>query len=126
MMSTASNESTKRWWPIDFRAVYRASFGEELRLELEVHNTGSTIMRFEEALHAYCKVSDVRSALVAGLEALHYLDKTASTARKLKPATLPSRQKPTAFISIRSLRLSCWMQHYNVASKSRRKTPGLL
>ena len=26
-MSTVSDETTKHWWPADFRAVYRASFG---------------------------------------------------------------------------------------------------
>jgi glucose-6-phosphate 1-epimerase len=75
-MSTASDESTKRWWPGDFRAVYRASFGANLKLDLEVHNTGSTAVRFEEALHAYFKVGDVRSARMKGLDAVHYLDKT--------------------------------------------------
>jgi glucose-6-phosphate 1-epimerase len=75
-MSTVSDESTKRWWPSDFRAVYRASFGRALKLELEVLNTGGTTVRFEEALHAYFKVGDVRSALVRGLNDIHYLDKT--------------------------------------------------
>ena len=75
-MSTVSDETTKRWWPADFRAVYRASFGAELKLELEVHNLGSTAVYFEEALHAYFKVGDVRSARVKGLNAVHYLDKT--------------------------------------------------
>ena len=75
-MSTLSDESTKRWWPGDFRAIYRASFGAELKLEVEVHNIGSTAMRFEEALHAYFMVGDVRSARVKGLDAVHYLDKT--------------------------------------------------
>jgi glucose-6-phosphate 1-epimerase len=75
-MSTLSDASTKCWWPGDFRAIYRASFGMELKLELEVQNTGSTAMRFEEALHAYFMVGDVRSARVKGLDAVHYLDKT--------------------------------------------------
>ena len=75
-MSTLSDETTKRWWPADFRVVYRASFGAELKLELEVHNMGSTAVHFEEALHAYFKVGDVRSARMQGLDAVHYLDKT--------------------------------------------------
>ena len=75
-MSTVSDETTKRWWPADFRAVYRASFGAELKLELEVHNMGSTAVHFEEALHAYFKVGDVRSVRGKGLDAVHYLDKT--------------------------------------------------
>lgn len=75
-LSTVSDETTKHWWPADFRAVYRASFGAELKLELEVHNMGSTAVHFEEALHAYLKVGELRSARVKGLDAVHYLDKT--------------------------------------------------
>jgi glucose-6-phosphate 1-epimerase len=87
-MLTASDESTKRWWPADFRAVYRASFGAELKLELEVHNTGLTAEHFEEALHAYFKVGDVRSARVKGLDAVHYLDKTDHYREKVQQGEL--------------------------------------
>jgi glucose-6-phosphate 1-epimerase len=83
-MSTLSDASTKCWWPHDFRAVYRASFGAKLHLEFEVHNTGSTAMRFEEALHAYYKVGDVRSASVKGLDAVRYLDKTDQYREKIQ------------------------------------------
>jgi glucose-6-phosphate 1-epimerase len=83
-MSTASDESTRRWWPADFRAVYRASFGRTLKLELEVHNIGATTIRFEEALHAYFKVGDVRSASVRGLNNSHYLDKTDHDREKIQ------------------------------------------
>jgi glucose-6-phosphate 1-epimerase len=75
-MSTASDESTKRWWLGDFRVVYRASFGRTLKLELEIRNTGATTLRFEEALHAYFKVGDVRTTCVRGLNNVDYLDKT--------------------------------------------------
>ena len=75
-MSTGSDETTKTWWPSDFRAIYRASFGMHLKLELEVHNTGSTVMRFEEALHAYFKIGNVQSVRMKGLDTVHYVDKT--------------------------------------------------
>jgi glucose-6-phosphate 1-epimerase len=41
-------------------------------------------MRFEEALHAYFKVGDVRSARVKGLETVHYLDKTDRNHEKIQ------------------------------------------
>jgi glucose-6-phosphate 1-epimerase len=63
-MSTSSDETTKQWWPADFRLVYRAAFGSELALELELHNTGVAPLRFEEALHAYFDIRDVRNARV--------------------------------------------------------------
>jgi glucose-6-phosphate 1-epimerase len=81
-MFTESNESTKKTWPGDFHLVHRATFGSELGLELVVRNTGSASFRFEEALHAYLRVGQVEKALVQGLSAVHYLDKTDSDRKK--------------------------------------------
>jgi glucose-6-phosphate 1-epimerase len=73
---TESGEDTRKWWPADFRLVYRATFGSELTLELIMTNTGPAPLRFEEALHAYFHVGDAREAQVSGLDGVHYLDKT--------------------------------------------------
>ncbi len=81
-MSTASEESTKTWWPADFRLLHRATFGPELVLELVVNNTGSAALRFEEAMHAYHRVGDVAQATVSGLNGVAYLDKTDSFRKK--------------------------------------------
>jgi glucose-6-phosphate 1-epimerase len=81
-MFTESNESTKKWWPADFRLVHRATFGSELRLELVVRNTGSTSLRFEEALHTYFRVGQIEKALLQGLSEVHYVDKTDSNRKK--------------------------------------------
>jgi len=75
-MSTGSDAGTKRWWPFDFRLSYRATFGPELRMELELQNTGTSVLRFAEALHSYLKVSDVRSVSLHGLDGVKYVDKT--------------------------------------------------
>jgi D-hexose-6-phosphate mutarotase len=53
-----------------------------LRLELAVKNADSAPARFEEALHSYFAVSDVRQAAIRGLEGAEFLDKTAGMARK--------------------------------------------
>ncbi|HEY4960914.1 MAG TPA: D-hexose-6-phosphate mutarotase [Terriglobales bacterium] len=74
-MSTGSEEGTMQWWPYDFRLNYHVTFGAELSLELEVHNIGTAPFHFEEALHAYHRVGDVRVARVKGLDGVHYLDK---------------------------------------------------
>jgi glucose-6-phosphate 1-epimerase len=81
-MFTESDEDTKRWWPADFRVVYRVTFASELRLELVVTNTGKTSLRFEEALHAYHRVGNVLKTRVRGLCAVHYIDKTDSNRKK--------------------------------------------
>jgi glucose-6-phosphate 1-epimerase len=75
-MFTESTEATKRWWPAEFRLIYRATFGSELNLELVVKNTGATSLRFEEALHAYFRVGHIEQARLQGLNAVRYLDKT--------------------------------------------------
>jgi glucose-6-phosphate 1-epimerase len=81
-MFTESNESTKRWWPADFRLVHRARFGSELSLELVLTNIGTTPLRFEEALHAYYRVGDIEKVRVQGLDTVRYLDKTDSNQEK--------------------------------------------
>jgi glucose-6-phosphate 1-epimerase len=73
-LSTASDDSTRRWWPFEFRLEYRITVGMSLRLELEMENCGSTALRFEEALHTYFKVSDVKRVRVRGLDDVAYLD----------------------------------------------------
>lgn len=75
-MFTASDADTATWWPADFRLVYRATFGPELRLELVVSNTGSTPLRFEEALHAYFRVGQIKQVRLQGLNNVQFLDKT--------------------------------------------------
>ncbi len=83
-MFTESDEDTKRWWPADFRLVYRVTFASELRLELVVTNTGETPLRFEEALHAYHRVGNILKTRVGGLYTAHYIDKTDSNRRKIQ------------------------------------------
>ncbi|HEV2949162.1 MAG TPA: D-hexose-6-phosphate mutarotase [Gemmataceae bacterium] len=81
-MVTNSNNNTKKWWPADFHLTHRATFGSELILELVAKNTGTTSLRFEEALHAYFRVAHIEKARLQGLESVHYLDKTDSNRKK--------------------------------------------
>lgn len=59
-----------------FLLRYRVTFGEQLELHLETENTGAANFKFEEALHTYLNVSDVREVRVEGLSGAEYLDKT--------------------------------------------------
>jgi glucose-6-phosphate 1-epimerase len=83
-MFTESDESTKRWWPAEFRLVHRATFGRELSLNLEVTNTGKTSLRFEEALHTYHRVGNIEMTRARGLDKVQYLDKTDSNRKKVQ------------------------------------------
>lgn len=82
-MFTEGSQDTKRWWPNDFHLAYHVTFSSELELELVVTNTGKTPFHFEEALHAYHPVEDVRKARVKGLHSVPYLDKTDSNRKKV-------------------------------------------
>lgn len=58
-----------------FRIVHRVRVADTLRMELEVTNTGSDVFEFEEALHTYFAVSDVRQISIEGTQGLPYLSK---------------------------------------------------
>jgi glucose-6-phosphate 1-epimerase len=81
-MLTESDEQTRRWWPGEFRLIHRVTFGSELKLELTCRNTGTTPLRFEEALHTYNRVSDVNEVRLHGLDGGHFLDNTDSNKEK--------------------------------------------
>lgn len=61
---------------------FRVTVGKELEMELEVQNNGPEIFTYEEALHTYFSVADVRQVSVSGLEGTEYLDKTDGFQRK--------------------------------------------
>jgi glucose-6-phosphate 1-epimerase len=62
---------------------FRVAFGAVLEMELEVRNTGSETVRFEEALHTYFVVGDIAGVTITGLEGTTCLDKTDGMARKV-------------------------------------------
>jgi len=68
-------------WPHVFKAHYRVSVGPTLSLSLDVHNPGDVPFTYEEALHSYFAVQDVRTIAITGTEGIDYLDKVAGFAR---------------------------------------------
>jgi glucose-6-phosphate 1-epimerase len=81
-MFTESDERTRHFWPGEFRLLHRVTFGSELTLELVCSNTGTTPLRFEEALHTYNRVADVREVRLQGLDTVRFLDNTDSNREK--------------------------------------------
>lgn len=75
-LSTVSDASTLAWWPHTFRLVHRLQVGAVLTQELIMTNTGSTALRFEEALHTYYRVGAAESVRIRGLDGVRYLDNT--------------------------------------------------
>jgi glucose-6-phosphate 1-epimerase len=69
-------------FPLELGLTLTLSVGRSLRLALAVRNADGAPARFEQALHSYFAVSDVRGVRVLGLEGASYLDKTDAMARK--------------------------------------------
>jgi glucose-6-phosphate 1-epimerase len=81
-MFTGNDERTQRWWPGEFRLTHRVTFGSELTLELVCTNTGTSPLRFEEALHTYNRVANVQGVRLQGLDTVRFLDNTDSNREK--------------------------------------------
>jgi D-hexose-6-phosphate mutarotase len=72
---TRSNAASKQYWPGDYELREHVVFGKQLQIDLLVKNTGDQPMKYEEDLHSYFFVRDVRKASVLGLDRVEYVDK---------------------------------------------------
>jgi glucose-6-phosphate 1-epimerase len=66
---------TRALFAHEFQARLTVAFEQTLTLEFSVTNRGAHAFSFEEALHSYFQVADVRRASVAGLGGASYTDK---------------------------------------------------
>jgi glucose-6-phosphate 1-epimerase len=102
-MVTESGEHTRHWWPGEFRLVHRATFGSQLKLELVCTNTGTTPLRFEEALHTYNRVADVQHVRLHGLDTVSFLDNTDSNKEKAQLGNVAiASQTDSAYLNTRN------------------------
>ena len=60
VLTTAQDETTLRLWPHTFSLRLIVIVSDALDVTLEVKNTSQTSFRFEEALHTYLAVADIR------------------------------------------------------------------
>ncbi|HEX8341366.1 MAG TPA: D-hexose-6-phosphate mutarotase [Tepidisphaeraceae bacterium] len=77
-----SSEQTRAIWPHDFACDLHVAVGRTLEMRMVVANTDRVAFSFEEALHTYYSVSDVRQVTVSGLTGGDYLDKPDGLQRK--------------------------------------------
>lgn len=70
-----SEETRASAWPFRFEATYRVVVGATLQLSLEITNRSGGAVTFDEALHTYFSVGDVRDVAVRGLTDAHYQDR---------------------------------------------------
>ncbi|MFP5236555.1 MAG: D-hexose-6-phosphate mutarotase [Acidobacteriota bacterium] len=83
-----SDDATRALWPHQFCTAYRITLGKTLRLELSVINTGTDPLRFEEALHTYFHVGEVKEISIPGLDLVRYLDKNDAYRQKQQDGDL--------------------------------------
>jgi len=86
----ASDEETRKQWDGDFEVDYAVRIGAALGMQLRVRNTFPKPICFEEALHTYLAVSDVREVSIEGLANTDYLT-TVGTPRKETEGAAPIR-----------------------------------
>lgn len=70
-----SEDTRASAWPFAFEATYRVVVGTTLQLSLEIVNRSSAAVTYEEALHTYFSVGDVRDIAVRGLSGARYQDR---------------------------------------------------
>ena len=76
-----------------FRVAFQLTIGRSLSMQLTVANDAEAPLVFEEALHTYFAVSDVREVTVSGLEPTGFVDKADNMTVK------PAANAPLGFAS---------------------------
>jgi glucose-6-phosphate 1-epimerase len=74
-LATGSDEQTRAAWPHDFALRFRVTVGPALIIALQTRNTGREPFTYEDALHTYFTVGDIRRVTVRGLEHTKYTSK---------------------------------------------------
>lgn len=80
-LALTGSDATRRWLPNEFELLCTICVGSSLEVSLEVCNRSASAFTFEEALHTYLSVGDVRQAGIEGLDGRTFIDKTAAMAR---------------------------------------------
>jgi glucose-6-phosphate 1-epimerase len=74
-LTLAPSETSRALGFDHFHAAYELTIGRTLTMALTIANAATTPLVYEEALHTYFAVGDIRQASVTGLHATEYLDK---------------------------------------------------
>jgi glucose-6-phosphate 1-epimerase len=76
VVTLSDSEATRASaWPHRFDARYTVTVGADLALSLTVTNRDAEPVSYEEALHTYLAVADIRQTEVAGLEGAPFTDR---------------------------------------------------
>ena len=83
VLELTAEAAARGGFPRELSLSLAVTVSRSLRMELTVRNVDSGAATFEEALHSYLSVSDVRQVRIRGLEGVGYVDKTAGMARQV-------------------------------------------
>lgn len=86
ILNFASNAETRAIWNNDFELTCAVTVGTSLAIELTLRNTSRQAFTFEDALHTYYRVGDVRRAETRGLTGATYIDKLATPEPRVDPS----------------------------------------
>ena len=70
-----SSPATRDIWPYEFALRFTVAAEKKLTMSLSVTNTGAKAFVFEEALHTYLAIGDIKQASITGLAGTTYIDK---------------------------------------------------
>ena len=84
-LGLASSDATRKVWPHEFEATFTVSVGKALEMSMDVVNKSTREIFFEEALHTYLAVGDIRRTTIDGLAGRTFIDKVDNKARKTQP-----------------------------------------
>lgn len=76
--------ATLALWPYEFSLRLTVTVGRDLEVALTTTNTGRNPFTYDDALHTYFAVADVRQAVVEGLDGVAYFDKVAPGGNKVQ------------------------------------------
>jgi glucose-6-phosphate 1-epimerase len=82
VLTTSNDDSTMAVWPHPFTLRFIIVVSTVLDMTLEVRNLSREQVTFEEALHTYLAVSDVRQISVDGLGGADFVDRADGEKRK--------------------------------------------
>lgn len=86
-------------WPFRCTARLEATVGRELTVDLVTANTGDEPFTYQDALHTYLAVGDVRRCVVHGVEGCTYVDKTDQHRRKRQEGPLTIARETVAIFT---------------------------
>jgi glucose-6-phosphate 1-epimerase len=104
VLALSDDQETKRQWPFAFAARLVVVVATVLEITLEIRNPSMETIQFEEALHTYLSVGDVRQARVEGLDGITYVDKVDGGIRKTQEAggIMPAGETDRLYLHTRS------------------------